>query len=95
MILYRTAVNLEAATLSGSFWTPSIEYAHLIHPKLPVFKATLGKYAAVFRGHDSPTKKLLKELAFEYDVAVFPAWDYDTDEYVILNPSVLRNVRRI
>lgn len=89
--LYRTARGRPGTP--GSFWTPSLDYTRMIHPTWRVYEARLAPDAVVARYEGSPSAELLAEAAARgVQVAVFPIWDWDGDEYVVLDPSALRGV---
>jgi hypothetical protein len=87
--LYRTGSLTDKP---GAFWTPSDSYAYYVHPKGPLHIAELEPTARVKRlpGDASRTAIEIERVLGQADVLVFRAWDWDTDEYVVLNPHVLR-----
>jgi hypothetical protein len=91
MTLYRTG---RAETPDG-FWTPDPEYAHYIRVgDRPMIKAELLDTARVKKLPGSPSPAVIdRERAIgDADVLVFEAWDWDTQEYVVLNTAVLSSV---
>jgi hypothetical protein len=67
-----------------------------MHPNSPLHEANLSAAAKVQHFPGSPTKRLIRALESSgLDVAVFDIWDFDAQEYVVLNPDVLENVRVI
>lgn len=89
--LYRTAKG--RPDTPGSFWTPSLDYTRAIHPTWRVYTASIAPHAVVARYEGSPSAEILAEAAAHgVQVAVFPIWDWDGDEYVVLDPSALRGV---
>jgi hypothetical protein len=90
--LYRTARTCN--NRPGLFWTPDVEYARYIHPDAAVCVADLAANARTRHFPGSPDKTLIAELLAQrdLDVAIFDVWDWDTTEYVVLNPAVLTRV---
>lgn len=76
----------------GGFWSPDPEYPRYIHGQnKPLVSAELSPAAVIKRFSTSANSATItvERLAETADVLVFPAWDWDTDEYVVLNPAVL------
>jgi hypothetical protein len=84
LVLYRTGRLV---------WTPDPAYARYIHPGAPLQRATVNPKAKVRYCSGSPTRKLIASMRGKFDVLIFSAWDWDTDEYVILNPGVLNRLQ--
>lgn len=79
---------------AGGFWTPDIEYARYIAPQGPFFAADLDG-ALVHAQSGSPSSEGLAARALDGDLAVeYEAWDWPTTEVVVLDPSILQNLRR-
>lgn len=79
-----------------SFWATASDYPSYIHPGVPVVEAELSPSAKVARLDGSPSKARLDELENSgFDAAAFPCWDWDGDEYVVFNTSVLNVPRRV
>ncbi len=93
--VYRTCREVDPAT-PGSFWTTSREYARYVHDTWPLFRAMVRRSARVERCEGSPDRRALGRMAKRgVQVAIFAAWDWDTDEFVVLDPDVLEDVREI
>jgi len=91
MTLYRTG---RAETPNG-FWTPDLEYARYIRAgDRPMIKADLLNTARTKKLTGSPSPGVIdRERAIgDADVLIFDAWDWNTQEYVVLNTAVLSNV---
>jgi TusA-related sulfurtransferase len=87
-ILYRTgSLDRDAA-----FWTPDPDYARYVHPEGTLHSAALAANARVKKMKGSPSRAVIQQEQGknEADVLVFDAWDWDTEEYVVLNPAALR-----
>jgi hypothetical protein len=93
MKLYRTATANSVLEPAG-FWTPDQKYARYVHPDRRLYVASVRSGANVKKYAGSPTRAIL-EGAIEdgVDIAVFDAWDWMTEEFVVLDPVVLANVR--
>ena len=88
MTLYRIG---NPQTEAG-FWSPDPEYPRHVHGHdKPLVSAELSPTAVIKRYNVSANQAAIavERLAGTADVLVFPAWDWDTDEYVVLNPTVL------
>jgi len=90
MTLYRTG----SAETPDAFWTPDVEYAqHIRVGARPLIKADLVASARIKKLIGSPSRAVIhRERAIgDADVLVFDAWDWNTQEYVVLNPAVIQN----
>ena len=88
MTLYRIG---NPQTVAG-FWSPDPDYVRSIHgADKPVITAELSPAAVVKRlsGNANQATIEVERLAEVADVLIFQAWDWDADEYVVLNPEVL------
>jgi hypothetical protein len=91
MTLYRTG----SAETTDGFWTPDPEYARNIRVgDRPMIKAELLDTARIKKLPGSPSSIIIdrERTIGGTDVLVFDAWDWDTQEYVVLNTAVLRSV---
>jgi hypothetical protein len=92
MTLYR----IGNPQLAGAFWSPDVEYVRAVKGEnSPVVSAELSPAAVIKQMPGSPDKTVIhvERLAEQADVLVFKAWDWDTDEYIVLNPAVLSNIK--
>lgn len=91
MTLYRTG----AADVLAGFWTPDPEYAKYVRvDDRPLLQAELPDTARIKKLPGSPNPAVIdrERILGDADVLVFDAWDWDTQEYVVLDPAVLQNV---
>jgi hypothetical protein len=94
IVLYRAAKSKKFK--AGEFWTDDINYARFIHPKYPVMVARLSPALRIIALKDaSPSRRVINfyRKNKNMDVLIFPIWDWPANEYVILNPKVLLNVK--
>ena len=77
------------------FWATHPEYPRYVAgADVPYATATLDPAARVRRFTvGSPSARMLDALATTCDVAVWPCWDFEGEEYVVFNPAVLRDVQ--
>ena len=90
IILYRSAGEIMQ---SGGFWTTDPDYIKHVMGRGNIYRAELPVSARIKRINTQANKKDISLARTEgYDAVVFPAWDWHTDEYVVLNPKVLLNL---
>ena len=92
MILYRRG---KLSKLDTTFWTPDRDYVQHCTGKVPNLQATLREGARVRRVNGSARRGVIHNAQNRkhWEVLVFTAWDWECDEYVILNPDVLQIAR--
>jgi hypothetical protein len=79
-----------------TFWTPDPAYVRHCKGQAPNLQATLRDGARVKVAAGSARRRVIAHAVNRrnWDVLVFETWDWNTTEYVILNPDVLRISRR-
>lgn len=87
IVLYRVG---DPYTIGG-FWATDPEYARIIlgdyreHNRAYV----LGNAKIYWSDNDANKQEIREAKEYGYDIIVFPMWDYDDDEWVVLNPNIL------
>ena len=83
--------------LVGGFWTPDPKYVWYIHHTKKMWEARLSPRALIREIGGSPDRRMITKALRRGspDVIVAKAWDFDTREYVVLNPRMLEDIHEV